>query len=164
MFAGRMGDPNKRSKIAADALRILGVDSNLVVTTGTDFAPYGDFAGVVKGDVLNDLYNSIRFVLFPSRFEGLGLPAFEALAAGKIPVICNDLNVRQEFFPSNLFPEYDEVNPDSESVAKFIAKYSHEENYLELSGRLNQYWKQELKERFSNKGVAERIIKVYESI
>lgn len=164
MFAGRVGDPNKRARLAAQALEILGVPPELAITTGTDYAPYGDFAGVVKSETLDDLYNSVRFVLFPSRFEGLGLPAWEALAAGKIPVVCRDLNVREEFLPTNLFPEYAEVEPNPVSIAKFIAKYSHEENYLDLSGRLYFYWKNNLEEKFSNMGVAGRILEIYKNL
>jgi len=165
MFCGRVQDPNKRAGIAAQALQMLGANPQEGITTGTDFFPYGDYAGVVSPDALNELYNSVDYVLFTSKFEGLGLPIFECLAAGKIPVICNDLNVRGEFLPQSVFPEYDLVNPDPVSIAKFIARLEQKNGVKEeFIGRLRAHYDVNLSWKFDKVNVAKRILEVYYSL
>jgi glycosyltransferase involved in cell wall biosynthesis len=51
--------------------------------------------GYVADDVLRDLYERAEALVFPSSFEGFGLPVLEAMAAG-CPVVCSDLEVLQE--------------------------------------------------------------------
>ena len=165
MFCGRVQDPNKRAGIAAESLQMLGVDRNRIITTGSDFFPYGDYAGVVSNETLNELYNSVDFVLFTSAYEGIGLPIIEAMSAGKIPVICNDLNVRQEFLPSILFPEYDFVDPNPPSIAKFISWLANDPILRnDLKERLYSHYKNNLEYKFSSKGVAQAILNVYHAI
>ncbi|MCI1749036.1 MAG: glycosyltransferase family 4 protein [Acidipropionibacterium sp.] len=48
--------------------------------------------GFVSDDELNELYRKARVLLFPSIFEGFGLPLVEAVAAGT-PCIVSDLAV-----------------------------------------------------------------------
>jgi len=49
---------------------------------------------VVDGELLA-LYRGARFLVFPSLYEGFGLPLLEALAVG-CPVVCSDLAVFRE--------------------------------------------------------------------
>jgi len=46
--------------------------------------------GYVPGPVLEALYSACLFLVFPSLFEGFGLPVIEAFAAGA-PVVCSDI-------------------------------------------------------------------------
>jgi alpha-1,3-rhamnosyl/mannosyltransferase len=45
--------------------------------------------GYVKDEILESLYRNARGLIFPSWYEGFGLPVLEALARG-CPVICSD--------------------------------------------------------------------------
>lgn len=45
-------------------------------------------------EMLTSLFNS-NFVVFPSLFEGFGMPIIEGLVAGK-PVLCSDIPVHKE--------------------------------------------------------------------
>lgn len=47
------------------------------------------FLGFVKGDELNQLYKKASLYVFPSLYEGFGIPLLEAMAAG-VPVICSN--------------------------------------------------------------------------
>ena len=51
--------------------------------------------GYVTEPQLAALYESARVVLFPSLYEGFGLPAVEAQWAGT-PLVCSDLPVLRE--------------------------------------------------------------------
>jgi len=51
--------------------------------------------GFVTDEVLTVLYNNAKALIYPSLFEGFGLPIIEAQAAG-LPVICSDLPVLRE--------------------------------------------------------------------
>lgn len=57
--------------------------------------PRVEFLGFVKDDDLQKLYNEAQAFVFPSRFEGFGLPTLEALQAG-CPVISSDATALPE--------------------------------------------------------------------
>jgi glycosyltransferase involved in cell wall biosynthesis len=76
------------------------------------------FPGFVKPVELGALYRLARGLIFPSLFEGWGLPLTEAFATGT-PVVCSDLPVlREQAGDSALFfsPE------DSGEMARAIAR------------------------------------------
>lgn len=163
LFIGRIGDQNKRTNLAVHALQILGFSGNDVVTVGNQSPWYGGtYWGVATEQALNEIYNSVDFVVMVSKNEGMGLPALEAMAAGAIPVICRDLTTREEFFPSTVFPEYLNVEPDSRSIAAFIAQFLQDNDRMtEMKERLHRHYKENWEYRLSGRGVAERIMEVY---
>ncbi len=50
-----------------------------------------EFAGFVPDEELNNFYNSLDLFLFPSHYEGFGLPVTEAMACG-IPVMVSNVS------------------------------------------------------------------------
>lgn len=60
-----------------------------------DLTPHVDFADAVPDDVLMALYAGATAVLVPSRYEGFGLPALEALAVG-VPTLVADAGALPE--------------------------------------------------------------------
>ena len=60
-----------------DQIRISGLEERIVLT------------GFVDDDILPALYNAADVFVFPSFYEGFGLPALEAMACGR-PVVCSD--------------------------------------------------------------------------
>jgi glycosyltransferase involved in cell wall biosynthesis len=73
--------------------------------------------GFVSDEVLSVLYATAGALVFPTFFEGFGLPVVEAQAAG-LPVICSDIDVLKEVGGKGAFF----VDPhNAESIAKAIA-------------------------------------------
>jgi glycosyltransferase involved in cell wall biosynthesis len=50
---------------------------------------------------MSELYNSVDCLLFPSNYEGFGLPPLEAMACG-LPVLTSDISVFKEIIPEYL--------------------------------------------------------------
>lgn len=63
------------------------------------------FTGNISGEQLNYLYEECDILLFPSEYEGLGLPVLEAVEKNK-PVACSDIMVFREI-SRNAFQFFD---------------------------------------------------------
>lgn len=50
-----------------------------------------EFVGFVSEGILNDFYNSLDLFIFPSHYEGFGLPVTEAMACG-IPIMVSNVS------------------------------------------------------------------------
>ena len=61
----------------------------------SDYAADIVFTGFVPSEYLRDLYCAADAMVFPSLFEGFGLPILEAMACG-IPVACSDVSSMPE--------------------------------------------------------------------
>lgn len=85
--------PRKNLAMVSEVVRDLGNDYRLVRVG----SPLGDsitFNGI--GDVtLNEIYNACDVLLFPSLYEGFGLPIVEAFASG-LPVVTSDIPTIRE--------------------------------------------------------------------
>ncbi len=164
VHVGRRSDINKRAILGVHALQLLGVGPDRVALVGNE-PGWGEYQGVLSDDNLNHVYNHVDFTLCTSKTEGLCLPVLESMAAGVIPVVCNDMTTRQELLPSRVFPEYDLVDPDPRSVALFIAQFmNNADRMTEMKNRLYQHYVENWAVRTSPKGVASAILGVYHSI
>jgi len=98
--------PHKNHRRLLEALRLLidhySFDGNLLLT-GAEMGGHGEimetirrldlsarvrWLGYVRQEQLPYLYNQARLTVFPSLFEGFGLPVVEAMASG-CPVVCS---------------------------------------------------------------------------
>lgn len=164
LSVGRRSDKNKRSNVWAQALQTLDVDPREVGLVGAE-PGWGNYIGVLDDRSLSYVYASVDFVLATGQWEGLNLPMCEAMACGAIPIICADLSTREEFLPSDLFPEYLDVAPDALSVAKFVARYLNSpEAMAEMKERLYQHYQKNWADKLSGEGVARAIINVYKTL
>lgn len=114
------------------------------------------FTGLVDEETLVRLYNLARVYVFPSLYEGFGLPSLEAFACGTpvcasnvscIPEICADAAL--------FFNPYDE----KDMAAKMFEVWSNES----LRSKLRDKGFERVKE-FSWKKMAEETLKVYSGI
>ncbi len=77
--------------------------------------------GVVTDGELRSLYANARAFIFPSSYEGFGLPILESLHC-KTPVICSDIPAFREFDSENI--EFFKVN-DKTSLLSAITKLNN---------------------------------------
>ncbi|WP_318498361.1 glycosyltransferase family 4 protein [Photobacterium leiognathi] len=94
---------------AYKAYRKLGGERNLVlVGSGHNVASDGvTCTGVVSDKELYFLYKNAYAFIFPSKYEGFGLPILEAIDSGII-VYCNSIPAFKEFNSSNIY--YFDIN------------------------------------------------------
>ncbi len=59
------------------------------------------FTGNISGSELNYLFEECEALLFPSEYEGLGLPVLEAMEKNK-PIACSDISVFREISRTSL--------------------------------------------------------------
>lgn len=164
-LVGRVGDKNKRAESAVKALIMAGYEEKEVAIVGPEYFGYGVNCGVISNEILNDIYNSVDFVLMLSKNEGIGLVACEAACCGAIPIVLPDLSTFDEFWLDSPLGINYRALTSVEQVAKLI---------MDLNN--NPKWKADVKESilgyaelafrplFEPKAVAQRIIDIANSI
>lgn len=162
---GRRFDRNKNFAIGVYALQMLGYQPSDIYLVGNETG-WGDYCGVLSDENLNHVYNSVDFVLTLGTIEGLSLPTIEAMACGAIPVVHNGMTTRRELLPPDLFPEYNDMDPTPESVARFIARCANspKEKMAELKDRLHTHYQTSWAHKLTGRAVAERIVEVARNI
>ncbi|HME82419.1 MAG TPA: glycosyltransferase family 1 protein [Candidatus Eremiobacteraceae bacterium] len=109
-FVLTVGTVEERKDLITAVRAIAPMDRIRLVCAGP-FTPYADevrreaarlgagdrveLLGFVHDDRLLDLYSRAAAFIFPSRYEGFGLPPLQALAAG-LPVVSSDIPVLRE--------------------------------------------------------------------
>ena len=147
LYVGRWTDPNKRFKLLDN------IEKFIVGPTG--HGANGNYLGLVNDTSLNQLYNSTKIVALPSKFEGLGLPALEAMAAGAIPLVCSD-NPN-----SKLCPDFCVAEPTIESVTTtYNSLINH---FTHFQGVIIDEWTPWIQKKFSKFSVAKNIVDLYNS-
>ena len=152
-YVGRAGDPIKRFDLVRESLsKIKEGEKNLRVC-GTEDPKFGNYLGVIKDQELNKIYNSSKYVLLPSKAEGLGLPMIEAMICGSIPITCSDNLTAKEFSPVDFICE-----PNAQSIVNKVEEL--EKNYnkkREISLKVGNKYKLQ----FDKKSIAKNIINIF---
>jgi glycosyltransferase involved in cell wall biosynthesis len=79
-------EPRKNLARAVEAARLAGVDLRVVGARGWGGVDVRGWVGEIPDAELADLYRGARCVVYPSLYEGFGLPVLEAMACGT-PVV-----------------------------------------------------------------------------
>jgi glycosyltransferase involved in cell wall biosynthesis len=90
------------------------------------------FTGFAADEDLPDLYKASELFIFPSLYEGFGLPVLEAMACG-VPVACSDLSSLPEVCGDAglLFNPYKETSI-AEAIIRLLESEQVRERYSEL--------------------------------
>ncbi len=115
-----------------------------------------EFVGFVPDDKLNEFYNSLDVFVFPSFYEGFGLPIIEAMACGT-PVITSNVSSMKEL-AKNVGILIDPKNPSE--IAEQIKKlYQNTSLRKELAKKGIKKAKE-----FTWEKTAKELLNVYEGI
>ena len=152
LFVGRANDPVKRINLVRDGL--LKIENGLknLKICGEQDPGFGNYLGYVSDKKLNELYNSSKYVLLPSKAEGIGLPMIEAMICGSLPILCSDNKTAKEFLIDDFI-----CKPDATSIASKIndldKNYSKKrETALELGIKY--------KDKFDKVSIAKNILNI----
>jgi hypothetical protein len=164
-MVGRVSDPNKRTAAAVKALIRAGYNESEVVIVGPERAGWGTHMGVVSDEVLNDVYNSVDYVMMLSKNEGIGLPAIEAACCGAIPIVAPSLSTYDEFWadsPLGIF--YPRLTSIDEVAKLMIALNGDAAWKATVKQDIRAYADTHFRPLFDRKAVASRIMSVYQSL
>lgn len=117
------------------------------------------FYGEANDEQLINLYTNSLCLVFPSLMEGFGLPSFEAIACGRLPVL-SDIPVFREIWGEKI----DYFNPKSEKemaekiiITIKMPKDEYDKKLLNLAKRLDDFcWK---KTTLMTQEIYEQIVK-----
>jgi glycosyltransferase involved in cell wall biosynthesis len=159
LFVGRTEEPRKRFELGLEAVRAWNPNA-VVVAAGmrSQRLPESSnlkYAGFVSDSMLNTLYNRSKYLMFPSEFEGLGLPPIEAMICGVPVVACSDCEAIQDYMPPQFIAE-----PTVESLVEKL-KYI-EFRYAEIVQNLLNKTAPSLYMRYNKIAIAKKYIKVYQ--
>lgn len=89
----------KRTNYLNSIIRGMKKEKNIILT------------GYVDEKTLNDFYNKSMYVIFPSLYEGFGMPVIEAMSIG-VPVCCSNTTALKEV-SNDAAMSFDPRNPSS---------------------------------------------------
>lgn len=164
-MVGRLNDSNKRAGAAVSALVRAGFEESEVAIVGPEYIGYGTRMGEVSDEVLNDIYNSVDYVIMLSRNEGIGLPAIEGAICGAIPIVAPDLSTFGEFWVGSPLGLHYQTITSIDTVAKLIRSIEDQPAWRDdLKRDFRAYGETYFRPKFDAVEVAKRIISVYQSI
>ena len=155
LYVGRANDPIKRIKLVHDSIIKIPEGLKNIKICGPENPGFGNYVGVVSDKDLNKLYNSSKFVLLPSKAEGIGLPMIEGMICGTIPVTCSDNLTAKEFSPSEFICE-----PNAQAIVNKIEELN--KKYSSKRKLALEYGKK-YKNQFNKKSIATNIIDIFNS-
>lgn len=139
------GGKDRRSSDLVEVIGKLELEGSVYVT---------DF---VNDQNLDYLYRNSEALVFPTLFEGFGMPGLEAMAR-EVPVVCSDIEVLREVYgaaalyfdprdPRNMAEKIHRVISDKKIVSRLVEKgrervklYSWEKMAKEVLGVMRSIW------------------------
>ena len=121
LYVGRANDPIKRISLLKTALSKTTNGIMDIKICGSEDPGFGTYLNVVSDQELNKLYNSSKYLLLPSKAEGIGLTMIEAMICGSLPIACSDNKTAEEFLPKDFICE-----PNAQSISDKIEELNKE--------------------------------------
>jgi len=155
LYVGRANDPIKRIELVRESLSKINNSIKEIKICGSENPGFGNYIGIISDVELNTLYNSSKFILLPSKAEGIGLPMIEGMICGAIPITCTDNLTAKEFSPLEFICE-----PNAISVANKINELDQEyEKKRELAIKIGEKYKTQ----FDKVTIAKNILNIFNS-
>ena len=155
LYVGRANDPIKRIDLVKESFLKIKNSVKEIKICGSENPGFGNYLGVISDIELNKLYNSSKFVLLPSKAEGIGLPMIEGMICGAIPITCSDNLTAKEFSPPEFICE-----PNAQSIVNKIEGLDKEyENKRKIALKMGEKYKIQ----FDKKKIARNIINIFNS-
>ena len=155
LYVGRANDPVKRTNLLKQAFSktVNGIID--IKICGSEDPGFGTYLNVVSDQELNKLYNSSKYLLLPSKAEGLGLTMIEAMICGSLPIACSDNETAKEFLPKDFICE-----PNAQSILDKIEELNKE---YDAKRKLALEYGKKYKIQFDKINVAKNILSVFNS-
>jgi len=155
LYVGRANDPIKRIDLVKESLLKIKNGIKEIKICGSENPGFGNYLGIISDAELNKLYNSSKFVLLPSKSEGIGLPMIEGMICGAIPITCSDNLTAKEFSSSDFICE-----PNAQSIVNKIEELDKEyENKRKIAIKIGEKYKIQ----FDKIGIAKNILNIFNS-
>jgi len=155
LYVGRANDPVKRTNLLKQAFSktVNGIID--IKICGSEDPGFGTYLNVVSDQELNKLYNSSKYLLLPSKAEGLGLTMIEAMICGSLPIACSDNETAKEFLPIDFICE-----PNSQSILDKIEELNKE---YDVKRKLALKYGKKYKIQFDKMSIAKKILSIFNS-
>ena len=155
LYVGRANDPVKRTNLLKQAFSktVNGIID--IKICGSEDPGFGTYLNVVSDQELNKLYNSSKYLLLPSKAEGLGLTMIEAMICGSLPIACSDNETAKEFLPIDFICE-----PNSQSILDKIEELNKE---YDVKRKLALKYGKKYKIQFDKMSIAKKILDIFNS-
>ena len=155
LYVGRANDPIKRISLLKTALSKTTNGIMDIKICGSEDPGFGTYLNVVSDQELNKLYNSSKYLLLPSKAEGIGLTMIEAMICGSLPIACSDNKTAKEFLPKDFICE-----PNAQSISDKIEELNKE---YDAKRKLALEYGKKYKIQFDKINVAKKILSVFNS-
>ena len=155
LYVGRANDPVKRTNLLKQAFSktVNGIID--IKICGSEDPGFGTYLNVVSDQELNKLYNSSKYLLLPSKAEGIGLTMIEAMICGSLPIACSDNETAKEFLPKDFICE-----PNSQSILDKIEELNKE---YDVKRKLALKYGKKYKIQFDKMSIAKKILGIFNS-
>ena len=155
LYVGRANDPIKRISLLKTALSKTTNGIMDIKICGSEDPGFGTYLNVVSDQELNRLYNSSKYLLLPSKAEGIGLTMIEAMICGSLPIACSDNKTAEEFLPKDFICE-----PNAQSISVKIEELNKE---YHVKRKLALEYGKKYKIQFDKINIAKKILSVFNS-
>jgi len=155
LYVGRANDPVKRTNLLKQAFSKTVNGIMDIKICGSEDPGFGTYLNVVSDQELNKLYNSSKYLLLPSKAEGLGLTMIEAMICGSLPIACSDNETAKEFLPKDFICE-----PNSQSILDKIEELNKE---YDVKRKLALKYGKKYKIQFDKMSIAKKILVIFNS-
>ena len=153
LYVGRANDPIKRISLLKTALSKTTNGIMDIKICGSEDPGFGTYLNVVSDQELNRLYNSSKYLLLPSKAEGIGLTMIEAMICGSLPIACSDNKTAKEFLPKDFICE-----PNAQSISDKIEELNKE---YDAKRKLALEYGKKYKIQFDKMSIAKKILDIF---